>query len=329
MQRLSNRVVHSVAVLLAALAASLPAQAQDYPNKAVHLIVPMAAGGTTDAVARLVAQGLSERLGQSVLIDNRPGAGSQIGHEVGVKSAPDGYTLLLGSADGLAIVPALRKQQPYDSVKDFTAIGLIARSPMIFAVSANFPANTMQELVAYAKANPGKVRYGSAGIGSILHFAVELLRTNTGIDLVHVPYKGGAPMMTAIIAGEIELVATSADFAKRYLDSRQLKVLAQASETRHPLLPNVPTTAEVGMPNIVVVSWFGVLGPAKMPQAVVARVARDLAAVLAQPALRQRFIDVGAEIAPMTPANFVQLIAAEKQKWGNLAKTAGIPLQEF
>lgn len=329
MQRSMNHVVPSVAVLLAALAASMPAQAQGYPNKAVHLIVPMAAGGTTDAVARLVAQGLSERLGQSVLVDNRPGAGGQVGHEVAAKASPDGYTLILGSADGLVIVPALRKREPYDPVKDFTPIGLIALSPMIFAVSANFPANTMQELVAYAKANPGKVRYGSAGIGSILHFAAELLATNTGIEMVHVPYKGGGPMMTAVIAGEVDMVPTSGNFARSLMDAGKLKVLAQASETRFPLLPNIPTTAEAGMPKIVVVSWFGVLGPAKMPKAAVTRVARELESVLAQPALKQRFIDVGAEIATMTPANFAKFIAVEKKKWKDLAMTAKIPLQEF
>lgn len=329
MQRAVNFATPLIATVLAAFAVCLPARAQDYPNKAMHLIVPMAAGGTTDAVARLVAQGLSERLGQSVLVDNRPGAGGQIGHEAGMKAAPDGYTLLMGSADGLVIVPALRKREPYDPVKDFTPIGLVALSPMIFAASTKFPANSMSELVAFAKANPGKARYGSAGIGSILHFAVELLKTNTGIDLVHVPYKGGGPMMTAIIAGEVEVVTTSADFAKRFLDTRQLKVLAQASGKRHPLLPNIPTTAEVGMPNIVVVSWFGLLGPAKMPQPVVARLARNLASVLEQPAIGQRLTDVGAEIAPMTPENFGQFIAVEKQKWGKLAKEAGIPVQEF
>ncbi len=329
LHRSMSSVLAAFAFLAAACAAVVPSHAQQYPNKPIRLIVPYPPGGVSDAVGRLVAQGLSERLGQTVVVDNRPGAGSQIGHEAQAKAAPDGYTLILGTADGLAILPVLRKRLPYDPIKDFTPIGLVARNPLIFAVSAKFPAHTLQEFVAYANAHPGAVRYGSAGIGSMPHFAVELLRTSAGIHLVHVPYKGGAPVMTDLIAGQIDMAATNADLAKRFHESAQIKVLAQASNTRHPLLPNIPTTAEAGMPDVVVSSYFGVLGPANLPQSIVARVSKDLATVVEQPAMRKRFIDIGAESTPTSPERFSQFIIEEIQKWRKVVATAGIPLQDY
>lgn len=315
-------------LMLGGLIASGPTHAQEYPTRPIKVIVPFAAGGTTDSVARLLAAALSLKLGQPMLIENRGGAGSQIGTEAVKQSAPDGYTLLLGDGGGLSILPNIKKVAPFDPVKDFTPIAMVAASPLVFATNAKFAPNTLAELIAFAKTKPGAVRFGSPGVGSILHLGVEWLMAATGTDMLHVPYKGGAPMMTGVVAGEVEFVMTSPDFAKRYLDSGHMKVLAQADKTRHVLLPNSPTTAEAGYPDIQVVAWFAFLGPAGLPKPMVDRIARELVPILQDATLKERMLAVGATPAYMAPADFAKVIVEDHRGWGRIIKTARIPLQD-
>lgn len=314
------------AIFFGALAAVV--QAQDYPSRPIRLIVPFPPGGTTDTLARVFSQFLQERIGQPVVIDNRGGAGSQIGVEAGARATPDGYTLLFGPADGLALLPVVKKKVPYDTAKDFTPIAFVARSPLAYTVNPKVPVNTLAELVAHAKAKPGALRFGSAGFGSILHLGMELLLVQARIDMLHVPYKGGGPALQDLIAGQIDMMSPGPVGIAKRAEAGQLRVLAQTGPTRHPLLPNAPTTAELGMADVLVVSWFGVLGPAGLPQPIVDQLSREIAAVLDQPAVKKRFIDVGCEADKMSPAEFGQFIAAETRKWAGVVKAAGIQQQD-
>ncbi len=315
-------------LLLATVLLSGLAQAQNYPSRPIRLIVPFAPGGSNDAVGRLMAANLGPRLGQPVVVENRPGAGSQIGLESVVRSPADGYVLLFGATDGLAIVPAMKKQAPYDPVRDFTPIAVVARVPLVFVVHAKFAAGTMAELVAFARSKPNAVRYGSGGVGSLLHLGVEQLLAGTKTQMVHVPYKGGGPMMQDVVAGQVEMVLTAVDFTKRFTESGQLKALAIADTARHALLPNVPTTAEAGMPELLVVSWFGILGPAGLPKPVVDSIGKEVAAALEDATLRDRLLNVGATAAYQNASDYARHIALEYPRWARLVKEANIPLQD-
>lgn len=315
----------SVLFLLGSIAIPQAARAQAYPSKPIRLIVPSTAGGTSDVVARSFANELSLRLGQPVVVENRAGAGAQIGIEATIKSAPDGYTLLVSSN---SILPVLKKIAPYDPAKDLTPITMIAVSPIVYVVNAKSKINTMAELLATAKAKPGGVTFGSAGMGSALHLSVEMLSAVTGIDMLHVPYKGGTPMMTAVVAGDIEMVPTSPDFAKRFMDSKQLRSIAQTGKVRQALLPDVPTTTELGIPEVDVVSWFGLFAPAKLPSEIAVRLAAEVAAVVKLPAVRQRLAAVGADISAMTPATFTSYVDLENQKWTKIVRAAKVALED-
>jgi len=315
----------SVLFLLGSIAIPQAARAQGYPSKPIRLIVPSTAGGTSDVVARSFANELSVRLGQPVVVENRAGAGAQIGIEATIKSAPDGYTLLVSSN---SILPVLKKIAPYDPAKDLTPITMIAVSPIVYVVNAKSKINTMAELLATAKAKPGGLTFGSAGMGSALHLSVEMLSAVTGIDMLHVPYKGGTPMMTAVVAGDIEMVPTSPDFAKRFMDSKQLRSIAQTGKVRQALLPDVPTTTELGIPEVDVVSWFGLFAPAKLPSEIAVRLAAEVAAVVKLPAVRQRLAAVGADISAMTPATFTSYVDLENQKWTKIVRAAKVALED-
>lgn len=320
----------TAAVILSAAAALLAssARAQDYPTRPVRLVIPFAAGGTTDSTGRLVAAGLSSRLGQQFVVENRPGAGSQIGMEYVKGVAPDGYTVVLGGSDGLVVLPAIKKKPPYDSLKDFSPIAVVANASLHFTVNAKVPANTLKEFIDYARARPGKVRYGTAGVGTVLHLGIEHLAAISRLDMIHVPYKGGAPMMTDVVAGEVELVLTSADFAKRFADTGQLRVLAQADGRRHPLLPNVPTTAEVGLPEVKAVSWFALMGPAGLPRNVTDRISKELPSLLEDKTLVDRLIQVGAYARYVPGSEIPKMITEELAHWTRLVRDAKIPLQD-
>ena len=323
--RTARKTFVTASLAVAAAFAASGAIAQAWPSRPVKIIVPTTAGGTTDAVARSVANELSARIGQPVVIDNRPGAGAQIGIDATIKSAPDGYTLLVSSN---SILPVLKKVPPYDPAKDLTPVTMIAISPIVYVVPSKYPPSTLAELLTVAKAKPDGVRYGSAGVGSALHLSVEMLSAVAGVQMLHVPYKGGTPMMTAIISSDIEMVPTSPDFARRYMDSKQLKSLAQTGKTRQALLPDVPTTTELGMPEVDVLSWFALFGPAKLPADIANRLASEITLVVDMPAVKQRIAVVGADPSPMTPAAFTRYVDDENRKWAKIVRAAKVPLQD-
>jgi tripartite-type tricarboxylate transporter receptor subunit TctC len=322
-----RRALRGIACVLglacATVLATPASYAQAWPSRPIKLIVPFGAGGATDVVARLVAQNLGERLGQPIVVENRPGAGAQLGTQMVAKEKPDGYTFLFGSSDGLSIVPQIRKKMPYDPIKDFTPIALVAHVPIVFIVNGKFPVNNLKELAAYAKSKPGAVRYGSAGNGSILHLANALLEVKTGTTMVHVPYKGGAQMMTDLAAGQIELAAATAELARRF--PGQVRAIAQADTERHPLLPDVPTTTEDGFPDMLIASSFGLVGPAGLPPSIVARLAKELAVITETKQFQHRLVELGALSSFLPPEAFGRYIAEENRKWGQLVKDARLP----
>lgn len=315
-------------VLGSALILPMSASAQDFPSRPVKLIIPFAPGGATDSIGRLLATHLSKRLGQAVIADNRAGAGGQIGISYTIKLPADGYNLVLAGADGLAMGPALKRQKPFDAMNDLTPVSLVASSPLVFAAGSKFSGKTMGDLVNLAKASPGRVTFGSAGVGSALHLGVELLQANTGIKLVHVPYQGGAPMMQALISNQVDFVLTSPDFAARYAVSGQAKAIAQADVKRHPLLPDTPTVVEQGMKDLIVTSWFGVFGPPNMPKSIVERLDAEIAAIARDPAFQSQLIQIGAQVQYMGPGQFHEYIGSEVKRWAQVIQKAQIPLQD-
>jgi tripartite-type tricarboxylate transporter receptor subunit TctC len=320
-----NRRALSV-ILLAGFALSLAsviARADDYPSRPIRLIITTSAGSLVDVLGRLYAQDLSERLGQPIVIDNRPGAMTQIGAETLNRATPDGYTLMIGTSEA-TMLPSLKKNYRHDPVKDFTPIARLVTSWTVFAINPKVPANTLAELVAYSKANPGKVRYGSGGVGGALHIAVEMLRYKTGADLVHVPYRGGGQAASDALAGQIEMVSLGLASA-RVAEGGALRVLAQAGPRRHPMFADVPTTAELGLPEVRMETWFGLIGPPGMPDQVVARLVRESDAVVNQPAFREKLFKIGCDVAWMPPKEFSAFMQDDTRKWEKLIPAMGIP----
>jgi tripartite-type tricarboxylate transporter receptor subunit TctC len=307
-------------------AASTPVLADDYPSRPIRLIVTTPAGSLVDVLGRMFADDLGARLGQSLVVDNRPGGMTQIGAEALNHAPPDGYTLMIGTSEA-TMLPFLKKTYRYDPIKDFTPIALLATSWTVFAVNPKVPATTLPELVAYAKSHPGGVRYGTGGVGGALHIAVEMLRLKTGGDFVHVPYRGGAQAATDAIAGQIEMVSMGLA-STRVADNGQLRILAQTGPTRHPMLPDVPTTAELGYPDVRMDTWFGLVGPPNLPQPIVERLVAASEAVVRERAFRDKLLAIGCEVAFMPPAQFTDFIAAETKKWERLIPAMGISLSE-
>lgn len=277
-RRTMNVIALAGVMLLLGLGAG---QAEDYPSRPIRLIITTPAGSLVDVLGRLFAQDLSDRLGQTIVVDNRPGAMTQIGADALNRASPDGYTLMIVTSEA-TMLPFLKKSYRYDPVKDFTPIALLATSWTVFAVNPKVPANTLAELIAYSKANPGRVRYGSGGVGGALHIAVEMLRLKTGADLVHVPYRGGGQAASDAVAGQIEMVSLGLASA-RVAEGGALRVLAQTGPRRHPMFADVPTTAELGMPDVRMDTWFGLLAPPHTPEPIVARLVRESDAVVNQP----------------------------------------------
>ena len=308
-----------VVVALAILAPAVPAQ--DYPTRPIRLIVTTPPGGLVDILGRMFAQPLGERLGQSVIVENRTGATTLIGVEGVVRAPADGYTLLIGTSE-MTMLPALKKRNPYDPLKDLTPVALVANSWTVFAVNPKVPAQTLSELIGYARAHPGAIRYGTNGIGSSLHIVVEMLRMKTGVELVHVPYKGGAQAALDGISGQIEMV--SMGIASTRGRREQLRVLAQTGPTRHPMLADVPTTAELGMPEVSMNTWFGVLAPANTPPSVVARLAREIEPVTQNADFKEKLFGIGCDVSWMPPAAFASYIGEETRKWARIVPAVGI-----
>lgn len=306
--------------LMLALPVLVPAQS--YPTKPIRLIVPLAAGGGMDTTARGISQPLSERFRQTVVVDNRPGAGGAIGAEMAAAAAPDGYTLLMVSAS--FVVHPLLYRARYDPLRDFTPVTQASHQPYVLIVHPSVPASSVRDLVAYAKANPGKLSYASAGNGSLIHLATELFKSATGIDIVHVPYKGMGATYSDMLAGRIQTAFPSIISVLPHVKSGKLRALGVTSRARAPALAEAPTLQEAGVPGFEVTQWYGVVAPAKMPRALAESLQQEISAVLRRPEVVQRMAGEGSEPASGTPAEFGAHIRTETRKWGEVIRQAGI-----
>lgn len=310
-------------IALLALAVAAQAAGQAFPGKPIRLVVPFPPGGAVDFYARVVQQPLSEALGQTVVIDNRAGASGMVGAELVAKSAPDGYTLLIGNIASLAINVGIYPKMPYDPLKDFTPVVRTVDVNYVLVVHPSVPARTVAELVAYAKANPGRLSYGSAGSGSLPHLSTELFKAQTGIDMVHVPYKGGGPMVTDLLGGSVQVVIGDQANLMPHVATGKLRALAVATPKRSPNAPELPTIAESGVAGFDATAWQGVVGPAGMPADVVTRLNEAFNKVMAMPAVRDKLVGGGLEPVGGTPAEFGRFIASEIAKWTKTAKDVG------
>ena len=314
-------------LFLATLAGTLPACAQEYPRKAIRLIVPFAPGGGNDTVARAIAQSAGASLGQPVVIDNRAGAGGMLGAQLAAKSPPDGYTLFLGGVGSHAVNPNLHAKLPYDPVKDFAPITLIASAPSVLVVHPSLPARTLAEFTALAKASPGRINYASNGNGSSAQLAAVLYESMAGVQMVHVPYKGLAPALGDLLGGEVQAMFSSVVAIVPSIKAGRLRALAVTGRRRAALLPEVPTLDEAGVPGYEAGSWYGILAPAGTPQAIVAKLHEAIVHALAQPEVRERLVSEGAEVIGSTPEAFAAHIAAELARMGKLIRDAGIRME--
>ena len=310
---------------LALLVAS--AAAQTYPSKPVRIVVPFVPAGPTDNQARWAAQQLSTALGQQFSVDNRPGAGGVPGTEAVVKSAPDGYTLLAGNPGPLTIAPSVRNTMPYDTLRDLIPIVLIARSASCVCLHPSLPARNVKEFIALAKAQPGKINYGSPGVGTVGHFATELFAFQAGVKLNHIPYKGAAQYTIDLIAGNIELAINQFAIATPHVNAGKLRCLGATSRERSPLLPNVPTIAEQGIKDFESYNWNGVLVPTGTPPAITNRIAEIVSKQLATPEARALYSGQGHEASGITTTAYADFIRAETEKWAKIARVANIPKQ--
>jgi tripartite-type tricarboxylate transporter receptor subunit TctC len=313
--------------LIAAIACAVlaPAQAQTWPSKPVRIVVPFPPGGTTDIVARSIGVELQRMWQHAVVIENRPGAGGNIGADLVAKAAPDGYTLLMGTVGTHAINKALFEQNgakmPFDPAKDFVPITLAAGVPNVMVINPKLPVNTVAEFIAYAKARPGQLNMASSGNGTSIHLSGELFKTVTGVYMVHFPYRGSAPAITDLIAGNMNVMFDNLPSALPHIKSGRLKALAVTSRTRSPALPDVPTIEEAaGLKGFDASSWFGLFAPAGTPRTIVDKIQADVAKALAQPEVRERFIAQGADPGGNTPDQFAAFIRAETDKWTRVVK---------
>ena len=318
MPDLFNRFARLALVAAVTLGATGQAAAQSWPARQVRLIVPFAAGGTTDVVARILGQKLSELWGQSVVIENRGGAGGNVGADVVAKAAGDGYTLLMASGSILTVNPHMYKRMPFDAQKDFVPITNVATGPMLVVVHPGVPADSIKALIALARSRPGSLNFGSAGVGSQVHMAAENFANAAGIDIVHVPYKGEALGYNDLVAGQIQMMVGNMAAAAPFVASGKLRALAVTGRERSKMLPDVPTAAESGLPGFENTGWFGLLAPAGTPGDVVDRIQRDTAQVLDTAEMRGRLFVQGMTPVGNTPGDFVRAIAAESVRWARV-----------
>ena len=311
--------------MLALVCASPAWSAQPYPSKPIRLVVPFAPGGGTDVSARYVAVRLAERMGQPVVVDNRPAASGVVGADIVAKSAPDGHTLLAVSVTHV-ISATLQKGLPYDGIRDFAPITLLISAPLGLMVHPSLPVKTVKEFVAYAKAHPGKLNYGSSGPGSIAHLATELLNSMAGLRMTHVPYKGVAAYTTGQLQNEIQVGLSNLFSTMSLWKSGRLRLIAHSGPRRIEALPDLPTISESGVPGYDAIIWYGYMAPAKTPRPVIERVYQEIAAVANTPEVRQTFVSQGNEVIANTPEQFAKLIRIEAQKWGETGKRLGVTL---
>ena len=318
------KTIRIVTAFLAAIGC-VQALAQDaYPSKPVRLVVPYAPGGVSDITGRIVAQKMSELLGQPMVVENRAGAGGMVGTGAVAKAEPDGYTLVLSSLSAYAIGPRLVKQPLYDPVRDFTPVAVVALSPTVLTINTGLPVQNLRELIAYAKANPGKLTYGSSGIGSVAHISAEVLRASTGIELVHVPYKSAAQSYPDMISGSVSMVFDALPSAIQHIKAGKAKPLAMMSDRRAALVPDVPTFAEAGYPEATLRLWVGLHGPANMPASVVQKLNETAARAVAATDLRERFASVGADPYAMSQREFAEMVRSDVDRLGKMMAAAGI-----
>ena len=310
--------------LAALICVSAPAWPQGYPAKPIRMVVAFSPGGASDVIARLVGARLSERWGQQVIVDNRPGAGGGIGAEHVARSAPDGYTLILGTSSEIVINPALNPKVGYDSARDFAPVIMIASIPLVLAVHPSMPVKTVRELVALAKARPKSINYATSGTGTATHLGVEMLQSAAGIDMVHVPYKGGPPGASDLVAGHVQAIMGTVSTVIPFAAGGRVRVLAVTGSKRAPSFPEAPTVAESGFPGYEVALWSGVLAPAATPQDVVNRLHAEITRILAAGDVRDSLARQGADLDLKSPVEFRAYIVAELAKWAKVVKDAGI-----
>jgi len=298
-----------------------------YPAKALRLIVPFPPGGPADALARLVGDKLSASLGKAVVVDNRPGAGGNIGMELGARSAPDGYTLVLAPAGNLTVNPFLYRNVPYDVGRDFAPVTVIAAVPNVLVVHPSVPAKSVAELVRHAKAHPGTLNYSSPGNGSGAHLAGELFKSMTGVDIVHIPFNGIAPAVTAVVGGQVQIMFAGAPSALPQVKAGRLVALGVASPKRIAAAPDLPTLAESGLPGFDVTSWYSIVVPSGTPNDIIARLRSEIASALTQPDIQEKLAGLGAEPIGNTPAEFAAMLKVETAKWGKIVKDANIQVE--
>jgi tripartite-type tricarboxylate transporter receptor subunit TctC len=300
--------------------------AQNYPTKPVRLVVPSSPGGGTDITARILAPKLSELLGQQVVVENRPGAGTTIGNEHVARATPDGYTLLMGIST-LAINAAVYKKLGYDALRDFAPISQAVSVPNVLVVHPSLPTKTVREFIAFAKARPGKLPAGSAGVGTNPHLSLELFNTMAGIDLLHVPYKGSGQGLVGLLGGEVAVMFPSLPTVISQVRAGRLRALGVTTERRSQVLPEVPSIAEAGLPGYEATQWFGVLAPAGTPHPIIARLHEDVVAALRSPQVTKTLLNEGAEVVASSPEEFARYLKSETEKWAKVVKAAGVPQQ--
>ena len=322
--------VRRIAVVLAlGCAAPLHAQdpAADFPSRPLRQIVPFPPGGGVDIVTRIVAAKWSEALGQTIAVENRAGAGGNLGADIAAKAAPDGYTLFTASVASHGVSPAVYNSLPYDHIRDFAPLSLIGKTPNVLVVNPSVPARTVKEFIDYVKASPGKYNYGSPGFGTSPQMTMELFKLTTGLDIVHVPYKGGAPALADVMAGQITGMFGNLPEQLAAIRGGKTRALAVSTLRRTPLLPDVPTVAESGYPGFEVTVWYGVVTQSAVPKPILAKLSATLLKTLNQPELKARLAESTIEAEPGTPEQFAAFIAAETAKWAKVVKDAAIPKQ--
>jgi tripartite-type tricarboxylate transporter receptor subunit TctC len=305
-----------------ATATIMPAVAQQYPTKPIKLILPFPTGGATDVMSRILAEKLTPRLGQTVIVENKPGAGTMLASEFVAKAPADGYTLLM-AASSLVIAPSLYSKVNYDPIKDFTPVTQVAAVIHLVVVNPNLPVKSIQELIAYLKANPGKVSYGSTGSGTSTHLEAELFKKMAGVEIQHIPYKGSTPALADLVGGQTSMMFDPIASSKPYLESGRLRALAVTTAQRSVSAPDLPTVAESGLPGYEAMPWLGIVAPAGTPKAVVDRLYKEVSEVLKMQDVKDRFKSLGLDIIGNTPAEFATFIAQDQKKWEQVIKNSG------
>lgn len=311
------------AVLLCCLLTSFGSWAQQFPTRPIHILIPFTAGSAADIIARAMEPQFREKLGQPLVIDNRGGAGGNIAAELTAKSAPDGYTIMMGTIGTHAINYSLYSKLPFHPVRDFTPIALVGDSPNVLVINPRVPANSIKELIALAKSRPGQLNYGSSGAGTSVHLSAELFSTMAGIKMVHVPFKGATEALTALLGGQTDLMFASLSSAIPLIKAGRLKAFAVTGAQRSPSIPELPTMSEAALPGYAAAAWYGVVGPAGIPQPIVATLSKAALSSLAMQDTKDRLFKSGVEVRPGTPEEFGRLIKSEMEKWAKVVKASG------